>query len=72
MTRRERHERIVRWFDERSFRFARDRLLARRGLAAFTDEALEEFASDLWRTYRRIQEMNRQNRERANAKARAS
>ena len=70
MTRRERLERIANWFDDRSFRFARDRLLSRHGLSAFTDEALEELASDLWRTYQREQEINRRNRELAKAEAR--
>jgi hypothetical protein len=46
MTRRDRHIRLVENFglDSQATRYRRQHLVARRGLAAFTDEAICEFA----------------------------
>ena len=65
MTRRERHARIINSFEERSFRWERDGVLAKMGLAAFSDDAIELFAGNLVRSRRRHQKMNRENRARA-------
>lgn len=66
MTRRERHERIIENFglDSQSGRYYRMRLLARRGLAAFNDEAIRELATMLVDSRARQQRMNEENRKR--------
>ena len=63
MTRRERHLRIIDWMDERNRRLELDILLQRRGMTVFTDEAVEELASMLVKSHRRMQAMNKRNRE---------
>ena len=63
MTRRERHERIIDWFTDRSREWELQPLLRRHGLSAFTDEFIEEFASALVKSEKRQQAMNRRNRE---------
>jgi hypothetical protein len=67
MTRRERHLRIIEWFDDRHRRWQLDALLHRRKMTVFTDDAIEELAAALVRDYRREQKMNRENRARRSA-----
>ena len=71
MTRRERHKRIIENFG--AFHpyapFARQHVLDKFGLDAFTDEALEAFARDLWSSHVRQQRYNREWRARQKATA---
>lgn len=62
MTRRERHLRIINDFDEKSVRWAMQRLKARHGFDLLTDEAVELLARQVLSDYRRTQEMNARNR----------
>lgn len=73
MTRRERHVRIIENFglESQSGRYYRDRLLARRGLAVFNDEAIRELARLLVSGQARQNKYNQENRERI-ARARAA
>ena len=73
MTRRERHIRIIEsWGNFRyshQVRFCFQELMSRRGLAALTDEAVRELATDLVVSQRRHNRMNAENRKRAAARA---
>lgn len=69
MTRRERHERILQWFSERSVNWAKGELEARHGLSLWTDEAIEKLARRCLENYRRQQRMNEENRKRAKVRA---
>lgn len=65
MTRRERHVRIIENFglDSQSGRYYRERLLAKRNLTAFNDEAIRELAAMLVSGRARSNKLNKQNRE---------
>lgn len=62
MNRRQRRERIIRWFNSRTLDRHITDLLNHRGLAAFTDEAIDELAQSMWKDWQRIQRMNASNR----------
>jgi hypothetical protein len=62
MTRRQRLETIINGADERSFRYERDGLICKLGLAAFTDDAIETLARTLVRSHIWDQKMNKRNR----------
>ena len=66
MTRRERQLRIIgSWGclgSDSYLRFHFDSLISRRGLAALTDEAIRELATDLVRSRARQEKMNAENR----------
>jgi hypothetical protein len=74
MTRRERHIRIIESWgplsrSNPSLRYEFDGLIARRGLSAFTDEAIRELATALWHGRRRQNRMNAENRKRREARS---
>lgn len=69
MTRRERHENIIRswmsyWPGDSYVRHHIDGVMARRKLGAFTDEAIEDLARDLLTSKARQKKMNEENRKR--------
>lgn len=68
MTRRERLSRIVEWFEGNRKRWEFERLIAKRGLSALTDEALEEYARMCIASYKFSQKLNRENRARRASK----
>ena len=65
MERREKLVRIVQWFDDRRRQWELARLLQKRGVEnCLSDDAMEEYARMLWRSYRFTQKLNRENRAR--------
>ena len=60
MNRRDRHIRILENFGRDAVRFHRDSVIAKLGLAAFSDAALEAIARDTVSSYRRQQRYNRE------------
>lgn len=64
MTRRERHERIIENFglDSQSGRYQFQRLIARRKLGAFNDEAIRELATMLVKGRAHQKRINAENR----------
>lgn len=67
MTRRERHERIIENFGGMTGtagRFHLQGILARLGLAALTDDAIEKLTSEIVSSRKRQQRYNREHRER--------
>lgn len=71
MTRRQRHERILESFGSDTLRWHRNGAIARFGLAAFTDAAVEWIARDTVASHRRQQRYNRENRARLAKAARS-
>lgn len=71
MTRRDRHVRILENFGSDRVRYHRDTIMARLGLSAFTDEAIDAIARHTVSSHRRQQRYNRENRERITAEASA-
>lgn len=64
MTRRERLDRIIAWFDPVRRGYELKRLIAKHGTACLTDEAQEEYARRCIRSYKFSQKLNRENRAR--------
>jgi len=70
MTRRERHLRIIKGFPhERDYLRG---VMAKLGMDAFTDEAIEMLAADMVKGWRFQQKLNRENRARMTVKASAA
>ncbi len=67
MERRERHLRILENFGSERTRFHREQIVARLGMSAFTDEAVEAIARHLLHSHRQQQRFNREWREKRRA-----
>lgn len=72
MTRRQRHIRILDNFGERRVQWELDRLLARNGLALFTDEAIEALATAVVHQRHSERKMHADNRKIIAARDRAA
>ena len=69
MTRRERHLRIIDGFDDRSVRYAFDKLRARHGFDLLSNEAVERLAREVLADWKRHKEMAARNRALAGERA---